>query len=79
MKRLNWSIGRVEELLKCRDGNTRAVALRTISKDGKVILVNRPIQRCYPLELTSENEDQEVHFIAVSVVQFITLPSKPSF
>ena len=40
MKRLNWSIGRVEELLKGRDGNTRAVALRTISKDGKVILVN---------------------------------------
>ena len=40
VKRLNWNIGRIIELLKGRDGNTRAVILRTISKDGKVILLN---------------------------------------
>jgi hypothetical protein len=60
VKRLNWNIGRVEELLKGRDGNTRAVVLRTVSKGGEVILLNRPIQKLYPLELRSESEDQEV-------------------
>ena len=59
-KRLNWNIGRVEELLKGRDGNTRAVVLRTVSKGGEVILSNRPIQKLYPLELRSESEDLEV-------------------
>ncbi len=60
VKRLNWNIGRVKELLKGRDGNTRAVVLRTVSKGGEVILLNRPIQKLYPLELRSESEDQEV-------------------
>ncbi len=60
VKRLNWNIGRVEELLKGRDGNTRAVVLRTVSKDGEVILLNRPIQKLYPLELRSESEEQDV-------------------
>ena len=60
VKRLNWNIGRVKELLKGRDGNTRAVVLRTVSKGGEVILLNRPIQKLYPLELRSESEDQEI-------------------
>ncbi len=60
VKRLNWNIGRVKELLKGRDGNTRSVVLRTVSKSGEVILLNRPIQKLYPLELRSESEDQEV-------------------
>ncbi len=60
VKRLNWNIGRVKELLKGRDGNTRSVVLRTVSKSGEEILLNRPIQKLYPLELRSESEDQEV-------------------
>ena len=59
VKRLNWNIGRIVKLLKGRDGNTRAVILRTISKDGKVILLNRPVQKLYSLELNSEVEAQD--------------------
>ncbi len=60
VKRLNWNIGRVKELLKGRDGNTPAAVLRTGSKGGEVILLNRPTQKLYPLELRSESQDQEV-------------------
>jgi hypothetical protein len=35
VKRLNWNIGQIEKLLTGRDGNTRAVVVRTIGKDGK--------------------------------------------
>ena len=33
--------------------------LRTIGKDGKVITMNRPIQKLFPLELKTEQENSE--------------------
>jgi hypothetical protein len=41
VKRLNWNIGQIEKLLTGRDGNTRAVVVRTIGKDGKVITLEQ--------------------------------------
>ena len=59
VKRLNWNIGQIEKLLTGRDGNTRAVVVRTIGKDGKVTTLDRPIQKLYPLELKLEQEHPE--------------------
>jgi hypothetical protein len=40
VKRLNWNIGQIEKLLTGRDGNTRAVVVRTIGKDRKVTTIS---------------------------------------
>ncbi|GFU35077.1 bel12-ag transposon polyprotein [Trichonephila clavipes] len=47
-KRLHWLLGRVLELFPGKDGIIRLVKLRTERGD-----MLRPIQRLYPLEVTS--------------------------
>ena len=49
-KRVLWKIGLVTEHIVGRDGKVRAVWLRT--SNGSVL--NRPIQRLYPLEILHE-------------------------
>ena len=49
-KRVLWKIGHVTEHIVGRDGKVRAVWLRT--SNGSVL--NRPIQRLYPLEILHE-------------------------
>ncbi|KAK6172490.1 hypothetical protein SNE40_016128 [Patella caerulea] len=54
--RHNWNIARIERTLEGRDGNIRSAVVRVLNKSGKPILMNRPLQRLYPIEL-SNNEN----------------------
>ena len=50
-----WKLGKVESLMKGHDGQVRGVTLKTTSKDGQRISLNRPVQRLYPLEVCTES------------------------
>jgi hypothetical protein len=51
VKRINWNIGRVIELIKGRDHLVRKVKLVMVDSKGKTSIVNRPVQNLYPLEV----------------------------
>ena len=58
VKRSNWKMGKVEELIVGKDKEVRGVKLRIITK-GKPIFVNRPVQKLYPLQVCGiENGDR---------------------
>ena len=48
-----WKLGRIQELLQGRDGHCRGAVVRTMTKDGQPVLLRRPIQLLYPLEVGS--------------------------
>ncbi|GBO37080.1 hypothetical protein AVEN_95845-1 [Araneus ventricosus] len=50
-KRINWPLGKVVQLIEGKDGVVRLVKIRT--KQGGLL---RPIQRLYPLEVSSPND-----------------------
>ena len=52
-----WNLGKIEELYPGRDGNIRAASVRVYTGKKKPIILRRPVQRLYPLEL---NEPPEV-------------------
>lgn len=54
VKRLNWPLARIVELIKGKDGNVRVVRLRT--QHGELL---RPVQRVFPLELKSNPQESE--------------------
>ena len=49
-----WRLGRIKELLPGADGNVRSAVVRIVSKGGNPTLVNRPVQRLYPLEFNDQ-------------------------
>ena len=58
-KRNRWKIGRIIELVEGRDGIIRGAKLRTTKPEGGVTTLFRPLQRLFPLEIGSKNEDRE--------------------
>ena len=58
-RRVQWKLGKVESLIEGKDGAVRgAVVLKITTKHGRSILLRRPIQKLYPLEQFSrENEN----------------------
>ncbi len=48
-----WNLGRVEELVIGRDGEARGAVVRVASKGRRSTLLQRPVQRLYPLESTT--------------------------
>lgn len=61
VKRLNWSMAKVERLLVGKDGIVRAAVVRAIGKSGNPVQLKRPLQRLFPIELQSKKE-QETEF-----------------
>jgi hypothetical protein len=51
VKRINWNVGRVIELIKGRDHLVWKVKLVMVDKKGNTSMVNRPVQNLYPLEV----------------------------
>ncbi|CAB4013162.1 Hypothetical predicted protein [Paramuricea clavata] len=51
-----WKVGRVDDLMRGRDGNVRAATIRT-SSGGRVQQLQRPIQRLYPIEIPTKNPE----------------------
>ena len=50
-----WKMARVERLISGRDGSVRSAVLKVTSKKGTPTTLQRPLQRLYPLEVSSSN------------------------
>jgi hypothetical protein len=50
---------RIERLVTGRDGNVRGAQVLRV-KNGKRNLINRPLQKLYPLEIRCANTDEDV-------------------
>lgn len=48
-----WRLGLVQDYTNSSDGELRGASVRVISKTGRPILLRRPIQHLYPLEVSS--------------------------
>ena len=60
-----WRLGRVEEVLVGKDGETRGAVLRVVGGGRRSTLLQRPIKLLYPLEVPrsrqkTSSEDQDV-------------------
>ena len=51
-----WKLGRIQELFKGRDGHYRGATVRMATRDRQQVLLRRPIQLLYPLELKSADD-----------------------
>ena len=59
LKRSRWAMGIVEETITGNDGVIRGARLRRLSSDGKQQVIERPIQKLYPLEINHEKDSRE--------------------
>ena len=46
-----WKLGQIQEVLTGRDGQSRAALVRVATRDRQHILLRRPLQLLYPLEI----------------------------
>ena len=51
VSRGKWRLGKVEELITGKDGEIRVAKVKVLTKKGKPIYLNRPVQKFYPLEV----------------------------
>jgi hypothetical protein len=49
-----WKLGLVQEIMKGREGRTRAAVVNVASRDRQHSILKRPIQLLYPLEIQCE-------------------------
>ena len=56
LPRSQWKMGLILELYEGRDGYVRSCKLRTTSQTGRLVILNRPINKLYPLEIPNELE-----------------------
>lgn len=71
VKRSNWKMGKVLELIAGKDGEVRGAKLKLITK-GKPIFVNRAVQKLYPLEVcsvTRESDEGNINPVGNAVKQ----------
>ena len=53
LRHQNWELGEVTELIMSRDGCEQGPVLRVVSKKGKHIKLQRPIQKVIPVEVST--------------------------
>ena len=54
LPRGEWKLGKIVSVMKDRDNLVRGATVKIGTKDGRNILLNRPIQLLYPLEVQSQ-------------------------
>ena len=52
--RTKWRIGKVEQLIVGKDGQTRGAKLKMANESGKTTTAHRPVQKLIPFEITEE-------------------------
>ena len=56
LPRNRWKMGVVTDRYVGKDGYIRGCKVRTLTKAGRIIYLNRPVNKLYPLEIQSKNE-----------------------
>ncbi len=64
----------VEELLTSRDGQIRGARVRTHSSGNRTTILNRPVQRLYPLEVHSADDREEDSNTSPSTSEGLPMP-----
>lgn len=71
-----WKIARVERLITGKDGAVRGAVLKVASKSGTATTLQRPLQRLYPLEISSrdpqaleQSPDEETQSVDIPLSQ----------
>ena len=59
--RNRWKMGVVVEMYKSKDDFTRGCKVRTLTKGNRSIYLNRPINKLYPLEISSAKETIDIN------------------
>ena len=54
VKRLNWQMALVDEVIKGKDGKSRAAIIRIMDKASMITRLKRPVQKLFPVELKTE-------------------------
>ena len=49
--RSNWRLGKVEGIIRGKDGHIRGASLRVITREGRHSIIERPLQKLFLLEL----------------------------
>eukprot|EP00794_Sanderia_malayensis_P017865 gene17865-19646_t len=57
--RQRWAMGKITKVFHGKDNIIRAVELKTSDSAGKSIIIKRPIQRLYPLEVDVEENKKD--------------------
>ena len=52
-----WRVGRIEHVIKSLDGKIRSAEVRSPTKTGRCVVLKRPIQHLYPLEVEPQGDD----------------------
>ena len=60
LPRHKWRLGKVEQLIRGRDGNVRGVKLVVSSNEGSRTVCHRPLQKIIPLEIVESLEPEIV-------------------
>ena len=67
MKRNRWKLGKVEELIVSKDSVVRGAVIRISRSGNPSVLLRRPLQLLYPLEVQSQMKntlsDADVKFV----------------
>ena len=74
-----WKLGRIQELLEGHDSHYRGAVVKTTSRDGRLELLQQPIQLLYmyPLELKTFSDGYETSDKADSSLEIMNPSKKP--
>ena len=53
----SWKLAKVEEVIKGTDGEIRGAKVRTSSAGGRSMVISRPLQKLFPLEVRAVTEE----------------------
>ena len=69
VKRLNWQMALVDEVIKGKDGKSRAAIIRIMDKAGKITRLKRPVQKLFPIELKTEMPKEPLSEFPITFVK----------
>ncbi len=69
VKRLNWQMALVDEVIKGKDGKSRAAIIRIMHKAGKITRLKRPVQKPFPIELKTEKPKEPLSEFPITFVK----------
>ena len=62
LRRSEWRVGRVSELIKSNDGHVRTAVVSVINENGKRGQLRRPLNKLYPGEQSMQNNEVDKSF-----------------